>query len=134
MILPEDNTIKLESGKNVPYDILIIATGTKIAPDEIEGMDGPEWYKSIFDFYTYEGAKALRDKLREWKGGKLVVHISEMPIKCPVAPLEFAFLADSYFKHKGMRDKVDITFVTPLGGAFTKRGHLYSIPKELARK
>jgi sulfide:quinone oxidoreductase len=74
----------------------------------------------VFDFYTFEGSLALRDKLREWEGGKLVVHITEMPIKCPVAPLEFAFLADSYFKHKKMRDKVELTFVTPLSGAFTK--------------
>ncbi|GAB5555559.1 MAG: FAD/NAD(P)-binding oxidoreductase [Saprospiraceae bacterium] len=120
LILPEENKVNLENGTVLAYDILIVATGTNIAPEEIEGMDGPEWYQSIFDFYTYEGAKALRNKLREWKGGKLVVHISEMPIKCPVAPLEFAFLADSYFKHKGIRDKVDITFVTPLDGAFTK--------------
>lgn len=55
-----------------------------------------------------------------WEGGKLVVHICEMPIKCPVAPLEFAFLADSFFIEKGMRDKVDITYVTPMDGAFTK--------------
>lgn len=120
LIKPEGNVVELEDGTILDYDILIVATGTKIAPDEIEGMDGPEWHKSIFDFYTYEGAKALRNKLREWEGGKLVVHIAEMPIKCPVAPLEFAFLADSYFKNKGMRDKVDITYVTPLGGAFTK--------------
>lgn len=120
MIVPEANKVSLESGTDLPYDILIVATGTKTAPDEVEGMDGPEWYKSIFDFYTYEGAKALRNKLRDWEGGKLVVHISEMPIKCPVAPLEFAFLADSFFKHKGIRDKVDITYVTPLDGAFTK--------------
>ncbi len=120
LIVPEENKVQLENGENINYDILIVATGTKIAPEEIEGMSGPEWYKSIFDFYTYEGAKALRNKLREWEGGKLVVHITEMPIKCPVAPLEFAFLADSYFRNKGMRDKVDITFVTPLGGAFTK--------------
>ncbi|MBT8263008.1 MAG: NAD(P)/FAD-dependent oxidoreductase [Bacteroidia bacterium] len=120
LIEPKENRVILENNEQLSYDILIVATGSKIAPDEIEGMDGPMWYKNIFDFYTYEGAKALRDKLREWEGGKLVVHITEMPIKCPVAPLEFAFLADSYFKHKGMRDKVDITFVTPLGGAFTK--------------
>lgn len=120
LIVPEENKVKLEKGEELTYDILIVATGTKTVPEEIEGMKGPKWYKNIFDFYTYEGAKALRDKLRKWEGGKLVVHISEMPIKCPVAPLEFAFLADSYFKNKGMRDKVDITFVTPLGGAFTK--------------
>ncbi len=119
-IIPEKQTVLLEQGDKLSYDILIIATGTKIAPEEVEGMAGPMWYKNIFDFYTYEGAKALRDKLRKWEGGKLVVHITEMPIKCPVAPLEFAFLADSYFKNKGIRDKVEITFVTPLGGAFTK--------------
>jgi sulfide:quinone oxidoreductase len=83
-------------------------------------MLGPHWQKDIFDFYTYEGSKNLRNKLREWEGGKLVVHICEMPIKCPVAPLEFAFLADSFFINKDMRDKVDITFVTPMDGAFTK--------------
>ena len=120
LIVPESNQVQLEGGENLVYDILIVATGTKIAPDEIEGMNGPKWYENIFDFYTYEGAKALRDKLRTWEGGKLAVHITEMPIKCPVAPLEFAFLADSYFKNKSMRDKVDITYVTPLGGAFTK--------------
>ena len=120
LINPEENKVILDNKASLDYDILIVATGTKTAPDEIEGMNSPEWYQSVFDFYTYEGAKALRDKLRTWEGGKLVVHITEMPIKCPVAPLEFAFLADSYFKHKGMRDKVDITYVTPLGGAFTK--------------
>ncbi|MBT8327619.1 MAG: NAD(P)/FAD-dependent oxidoreductase, partial [Bacteroidia bacterium] len=102
------------------YDILIIATGTEIAPQEIDGMLGDHWHKNVFDFYTFKGAKNLRNKLRKWEGGKLVVHISEMPIKCPVAPLEFAFLADSYFINKDMRDKVDITYVTPMDGAFTK--------------
>lgn len=119
-IIPEENKVLLKSGESFSYDILIVATGTKTVPEEIEGMTGPDWKNKIFDFYTYDGSKALRDKLRAWEGGKLVVHIAEMPIKCPVAPLEFAFLADSYFKNKGIRDKVDITFVTPLSGAFTK--------------
>lgn len=120
LIKPEEKVVILNDGGNLSYDILIVATGTNIAPEETEGMGGPMWHKNIFDFYTYDGAKALRNKLREWEGGKLVIHITEMPIKCPVAPLEFAFLADSFFKNKGMRDKVDITFVTPLDGAFTK--------------
>ena len=116
----DTDQVHLDNGAFINYDILIIATGTKIAPQETEGMLGDHWHQSVFDFYTYEGAKNLRNKLREWEGGKLVVHISEMPIKCPVAPLEFAFLADSFFINKGMRDKVDITFVTPMSGAFTK--------------
>ncbi|HLG41291.1 MAG TPA: FAD/NAD(P)-binding oxidoreductase [Chitinophagaceae bacterium] len=119
-IMPEENKVKMENGEELSYDVLIIATGARIAPEETEGMNGEEWRKSVFDFYSFEGALALRDKLKDWKGGKLVVHITEMPIKCPVAPLEFAFLADSFFRHKHIRDKVEITYVTPLSGAFTK--------------
>lgn len=116
----DENIVQLSNGSSLTYEILIIATGARIAPEEVQGMNGKEWQKSVFDFYTFEGALALRNKLREWQGGKLVVHITEMPIKCPVAPLEFAFLADSFFKHKKMREKVEITYVTPLSGAFTK--------------
>lgn len=120
LIDPEANQVKLANGTEIPYDILIIATGTNIAPQEVEGMNGPRWYQDIFDFYTYEGAVGLYHKLDNWKGGKLVVHICEMPIKCPVAPLEFAFLADAFFHEKQMREDVEIYFVTPMSGAFTK--------------
>ncbi len=119
-IVPREQYVQMENGDRLRYDILIIATGTKIAPEETEGMQGEEWKKSVFDFYTFNGSLDLRNKLREWQGGRLVVHVTEMPIKCPVAPLEFAFLADSYFKNKHIRDKVEITYVTPLSGAFTK--------------
>lgn len=116
----EENKVLLKDGRALPYDYLIVATGTEIRPDEIEGMQGEAWHKSIFDFYTLEGAMALAEKLKDWEGGKLVLNIAEMPIKCPVAPLEFIFLADDYFKKKGMRDKVELTLVTPLDAAFTK--------------
>jgi sulfide:quinone oxidoreductase len=74
----------------------------------------------VHDFYTLDGARALREKLKTFPGGRVVVHINEMPIKCPVAPLEFTFLADTFFREQGIRDKVTLTYVTPLSGAFTK--------------
>ncbi len=119
-IEPDQSKVLLDGGTELEYDYLIVATGTDIRPDEIEGMTGKLWHKSIFDFYTIEGSTALAQFLESWEGGKLVLNIAEMPIKCPVAPLEFLFLADDYFKKKGMRDKVDITLATPLPGAFTK--------------
>lgn len=130
----EQNKVLMADGTQFNYDVLIIATGAKIAPEEIDGMKGSEWQKSVFDFYTFEGALALRNKLREWDGGNFVVHITEMPIKCPVAPLEFAFLADSFFKNKKMRNKVNITFVTPLSGAFTKPKATEALEHLLAEK
>ncbi len=116
----ERNRVLLREGTVVNYDFLIIATGVNIVPEETEGLKGELWYKNIFDFYTIEGAKNLYNFFRYWNGGKLVLNIAEMPIKCPVAPLEFVFLADYFFTERGVRSKVDITYVTPLPGAFTK--------------
>ena len=117
----DKNQVILKDGTNLSYDILIIATGSKIVPGEVDGLAGEGWHKDVFDFYTIEGATALRDKLKNWQGGKFVIHLTEMPIKCPVAPLEFSFLADAFFHKKGMRDKVEMTYITPLSGAFTKQ-------------
>jgi sulfide:quinone oxidoreductase len=114
------NKITLNNGNEIVYDILIIATGTKISPEDTPGLKGELWQKNIFDFYTIEGAEALAGFFNTWKGGNLVINIADNPIKCPVAPLEFAFYADAYFTKKGIRDKVNITYVTPLSGAFTK--------------
>jgi sulfide:quinone oxidoreductase len=116
----EKNIIQLQNGKTHAYDILIIATGAKIVPDEIQGMKSERWHKDIFDFYTVEGASALHPALEAWQGGELVVHLSEMPIKCPVAPLEFCFLIDWWLTKQGKREKTKLTYVTPLSGAFTK--------------
>ncbi len=119
-IEPEDNTVLLESGRRLSYDQLVIATGTTPRPDQTPGMLGPEWRHSIFDFYTLEGAEALAGALGTFDGGRLVVHITEMPIKCPVAPLEFTFLTEAWLRERGIRDRVELVYVTPLDGAFTK--------------
>jgi sulfide:quinone oxidoreductase len=119
-IMTDQNKVKLSNGKVLNYDYLIIATGSRIAPEEVEGLQNGGWRENIFDFYTPDGAAALAKFLKYWEGGKMVLNIAEMPIKCPVAPLEFVFLADWWFTEQGIRDKVDIEFVTPLPGAFTK--------------
>ena len=120
LIEPEASKVTLSKDNRViHYDQLLIATGTDIHPEEVEGMlDG--WRKNIFDYYTFDGAMALRGFLKNFNGGRIVLNIKEMPIKCPVAPLEFLFLADYYFTHRGIRDKVELILATPLPGAFTK--------------
>ncbi len=117
---PTDNRVALKDGETLDYDVLIVATGTRIAPEATPGLTGPGWGKNAFEFYTLEGASALGRRLADWEGGRLVLNVAEMPIKCPVAPLEFVFLADAFFTEKGMRDKVEIVFATPLDAAFTK--------------
>ena len=116
----DKNAVILQDHSILKYDYLIIATGADIHPEQTEGLLDEEWGRSKFDFYTPKGADRLGQYLKGWQGGKLVVSVTEMPIKCPVAPLEFLFLADAYFTERGMRDKVDLHLVTPLSGAFTK--------------
>ena len=117
---PSKNEVRLTNEQVLAYDFLIIATGAHSDPSETEGLGGDGWRRNVFDFYTLEGATALARHLKQWQGGRLVINIAEMPIKCPVAPLEFAFLADWWFTTQGIRDKVEIEYVTPLPGAFTK--------------
>ena len=119
-IVGEENKVLLDDGQVLNYDFLIIATGTETRPSETEGLQDKLWYKDIFDFYTVEGAVALHKRFKDWEGGKLVMAIPELPYKCPVAPIEFVCLAEAYFAQKGMRDKVEISYVTLMPGAFTK--------------
>jgi sulfide:quinone oxidoreductase len=112
--------VTLLDGRSLGYDYLVIASGTSPRPDQTPGMLGPEWRRSIFDFYTLEGSMALSQALSRFDHGRLVVHIADTPIKCPVAPLEFTFLADAWLRRRGLRDRVDLVYVTPLPGAFTK--------------
>ncbi|NNF53994.1 MAG: NAD(P)/FAD-dependent oxidoreductase [Acidimicrobiales bacterium] len=114
------NTVSLENGEILDYDVLLVATGSVLQPEETEGMNGSQWLKTVFTFYDMEGASALAEKLDTFESGELVINVIDMPIKCPVAPLEFAFLADWFLTEKGVRDAVTITYVTPLDGAFTK--------------
>jgi sulfide:quinone oxidoreductase len=114
------NTVMLTNGRTLDYDVLVVATGCTLLPEETEGLAGPAWNESVFTFYTLEGAAALAGALARFDGGRLVVNLVDLPIKCPVAPLEFCFLADWYFTERGIRDKVDLVYATPLDGAFTK--------------
>ena len=115
----EEHTVDLDWALSLPYDQLVIATGTSPRPEEVPGMAGRLWRESIFDFYTLEGATALRAALADFTGGRLVVHVTDMPIKCPVAPLEFVFLVEAHLRQRGIRDQVELVYVTPLPGAFT---------------
>jgi sulfide:quinone oxidoreductase len=130
----ETSTVHLVDGDTLAYDVLVIATGARLAPDETDGLTGPGWMESVFTFYTTEGAAALETALHGFEGGRLVVNVVDMPIKCPVAPLEFCFLADWYFTDRGIRDRVQITYVTPLDGAFTKPVAAQQLAGMLAEK
>jgi sulfide:quinone oxidoreductase len=116
----DHDTVHLADGRTLPYDILVVATGARLLPDETEGLCGPGWMERVFTFYDLDGAAALAGKLAHFERGRLVVNVVDMPIKCPVAPIEFCFLADWFFRERGVRDNISITYVTPLDGAFTK--------------
>jgi sulfide:quinone oxidoreductase len=112
--------VVLLDGDVLPYDVLVVASGVRLQPEETEGLTGPGWNEHVFTFYTAEGADALRGALEQFDGGRLVVNLVDMPIKCPVAPLEVAFLADWHLRERGIRSRTELVYATPLDGAFTK--------------
>src|SRR5436190_6737732 len=116
----ERDEVLLDDGSVLPYDVLVVASGVRLQPEETEGMTGPGWNEQVFTFYNPEGAHALHGALEHFDGGRLVVNLVDMPIKCPVAPLEFAFLADWYLRERGVRSETELVYATPLDGAFTK--------------
>jgi len=116
----ERNEVLLSDGAVLPYDVLVVATGARLQPEETEGLTAEGWNERAFTFYTPDGAEQLQRALEWFDGGRVVVNLVDMPIKCPVAPLEFAFLADWYFRERRLREKVELVFATPLDGAFTK--------------
>ena len=116
----ERDEVVLDDGAVLSYDVLVVATGVRLQPEETEGLTGPGWNERVFTFYTPEGSAALHGALERFSGGRLVVNLVDMPIKCPVAPLEFAFLADWYLRERGVRNNTELVYATPLDGAFTK--------------
>jgi sulfide:quinone oxidoreductase len=115
-----DSCVHLADGGQIPYDVLVIASGASLLPEETEGLTGPGWQERMFTFYTLDGASALRDALSRFDRGRLVVNLVDLPVKCPVAPLEFCFLADWHFRRRGVRERIEISYVTSMDGAFTR--------------
>ena len=114
------SAVHLGDGSALGYDVLVVSSGAGFAPEETEGLLAAMATGSVHDFYNLEAAERLAVALESFGGGRLVVNFVDMPIKCPVAPLEFCFLADWYFSDRKLRDRVELVLVTPLDGAFTR--------------
>jgi sulfide:quinone oxidoreductase len=101
--------VKAKSGKLYDYDLLVIATGSRMMPDSIPGLaENAEF------FYTEETAVKMLKRLQSFEGGKVVITVG-VPHKCPMAPLEITFMLNDYFKDRGIRDKVQIHYTYPVG-------------------
>jgi sulfide:quinone oxidoreductase len=111
---PATRHVELESGEPLAYDYLLIATGSRIVPEEI-----PHFAEEAHHFYGADAAERLRAALDAFDGGRIVVGIAGMPYKCPPAPLEVTFLIESELRDRGLRDRSEIHYCSPIGRAFT---------------
>jgi sulfide:quinone oxidoreductase len=129
---PEANQVTLDGGDTVDYDYLIIATGPRLAFEEVEGS-GPEGFtESICTVDHAEKSYKAYQELLEDPGH---VIIGAMPFASCFGPAyEFSFIMDSDLRKRKIRDKVPMTFVTSepyighlgLGGVGDSKGFLES--------
>ena len=110
----EASRVELASGEALHYDQLVIATGSRILPEAMEG-----YTEEAHHFYTAAASAKLRKALDAFTGGKILIGIAGIPYKCPPAPLEVAFLVESELRDRGLRDKSEIQFLSPINRAFT---------------
>lgn len=110
----ERRQLRLLHDGTLPYDYLVIATGSCPVPDEIVGLA-----EGGHHFYTEPAAVRLREAMHNFQGGHIVVGIAGFPYKCPPAPIEFTLLLNDWLSRKGLRSKAEITFVTPLPQVFS---------------
>ena len=113
---PENNTVTLKNKDTLQYDYLILATGARMAHEQIDAYCIAD---NVCEFYTKEGVEHLKESLQNFNGGTLVITPTTVPYKCPPAPVEFAFLLDKYLRKRGIRHKSTIKFLYPLSRAFT---------------
>ena len=112
--------VELVDGQRLRWDLLVIASGCELRPELTPGLEGEGWREQVHEFYSLAGARALRDALARFQGGRLVIAVVEPPIKCPVAPLELACLADDALTQRGLRERTELVFVTPQPTLFAK--------------
>lgn len=122
-------TVILAGGEIVPYDYLVLATGSQIVPEAIEHFG-----EEAHHFYTPEAARRLRHALDAFKGGRVVVGIASMPYKCPPAPLEVAMLIEAELRQRDLRDRTEIHYCSPIGRAFQIQSVSDMITPVLERK
>ena len=113
-IHPDAGTVQLERGGSLEWDYLVIATGARLVYDTVPGLAA-----DAFEFYSLEGAQRLREELRRFRGGRVKVGIAGIPYKCPPAPVEFVFMLDEYLREREIRERSEITLLSPLNRAFT---------------
>jgi sulfide:quinone oxidoreductase len=111
---PEAHRVTYDGGLHLDYDYLVIATGSRIVPEEIDGFTAHAHH-----FYGAAAARSLRSALDSFAGGRIVIGIAGMPYKCPPAPLEIAFLIDAELRHRGLRDVTEMHYCSPIGRAFS---------------
>jgi sulfide:quinone oxidoreductase len=111
---PEAGTVQLEHGGSLEWDYLVLATGARLVHDQIPGLA-----QGAHGFYSLADAQRLREALRRFKGGAVLVGVAGIPYKCPPAPVEFTFMVDEYLRRRGIRERSQVRLLSPLNRAFT---------------
>jgi sulfide:quinone oxidoreductase len=110
----DHGVVQLARGGSLPYDYVVLATGARLVPEAVPGL-----IEGSYEFYSLDGAQRLREVLRAFRGGRIMVGIAGIPYKCPPAPVEFVFMVEDFLRRRGLRSRSEVTLLSPLNRAFT---------------
>lgn len=131
---PENNSVYTEDGTSFSYDFLVVAPGIQLDWDLIEGLRETLGKNGVCSVYGYNESEQTFNTIKSFKGGNAVFTAGSTPVKCGGASQKIMYLAESYFRKHGLRDKTKVLFASAGTKLFGVPGFTEALEKVVAKK
>lgn len=133
-VKPEGSIVKLDSGREISYDYLVMAPGLQLDWHKIQGLSEALGKNGVCSNYSYSLVGKTWEFISNFSGGTALFTQPNTPVKCGGAPQKIAYLAEDYFNISGVRDRVKMIFASANPGIFSVPKYAATLNKVIARK
>ena len=129
---PDTNHVTLVNGTRLSYDYLIVCPGIQINWNKIEGLPEALGKGGVCSNYSYDSVDSTWEAIRNTKKGNALFTYPNTPIKCGGAPQKIMYLAENYFRNKGVRNSINVEFVSAGENMFAVKKYRDALDKVVA--
>lgn len=133
-VKPERSTVKLEGGREISYDYLVMAAGLQIDWHKIIGLTEALGKGGVCSNYSYKFVSKTWEFISQFSGGTALFTQPNTPVKCGGAPQKIAYLAEDHFRIRGIRDRVKMIFASANPSIFSVKKYALALSKVVERK